>query len=167
MANRRSGKIVVMHLAARYPLAGVMWQLVHHLIGFRQLGLDVYYIEDNGGVWVYDPYTNDISADPVHNVKFLADALELYGFKDRWAFFFDYERQQRFGMELKRSLDLLSEADVVINLCGAMRPREEVLRNRCLAYLETDPGVAEPEFAATHKLHFTYGYNIGAPDCIL
>src|SRR5438128_2480931 len=70
-------------------------------------------------------------------------------------------------MELKRWLDLLSEADVVINLCGAMRPREEVLRNRCLAYLETDPGVAEPEFAATHKLHFTYGYNIGAPDCIL
>jgi hypothetical protein len=167
MAHRRSGKIVVMHLAGRYPFAGVMWQLLHHLVGFRQLGLDVYYIEDNGGVWIYDPYINDISADPARNVKLLANALERYGFKDRWVFFFDRERQQHFGMERKRSLDLLAGADAVINLCAAIQPREEALRNRCLVYLETDPGVSAPESAVGHKLHFTYGYNIGAADCIL
>lgn len=167
MAHRRSGKIVVMHLAVRYPLAGVMWQLLHHLIGFRQLGLDVYYVEDNGGTWVYDPSINDISADPTPNIKLLADALEHYGLKDRWAFFFDYERQQGAGMAAKRAVDLLSEADAIINLCGAIEPREEVLRNRCLIYVETDPGVATADFAAIHKLHFTYGFNIGSPDCIL
>ncbi len=170
MANRRTGKIVVMHLAARYPFAGVMWQLLHHLIGFRRLGFDVYYIEDNAGAWVYDPYVNDVTPDPARNVKLLADALESYGFKDRWAFFFDQQRQQHFGMDPGRSLDLLAEADAVINLCAAMRPSEEHLRNRCLVYLETDPGdnaVRGPVFMAAHKLHFTYGYNIGAPDCIL
>jgi len=170
MGSRRKGKIVVMHLAARYPFAGMMWQLLHHLIGFRQLGLDVYYIEDNGGIWVSDPVANDVTADPGSNLKMLANALERYGFKDRWAFFFDWERKQHFGMDPKRSLDLLAEADAVINLCAAIRPREEHLRNRCLVYLETDPGdkaVREPEFLAAHKLHFTYGCNIGAPDCVL
>jgi hypothetical protein len=159
-----------MHLAGRYPFAGMMWQLLHHLIGFRQLGLDVYYIEDNGGIWVLDPLANDATADPGPNLKMLANALERYGFKDRWAFFFDWERKQHFGMDPKRSLDLLAEADAVINLCAAIRPRDEHLRNRCLVYLETDPGdtaAREPEFVAAHKLHFTYGYNIGAPDCVL
>ncbi|HXR26022.1 MAG TPA: hypothetical protein VN742_11715, partial [Candidatus Binataceae bacterium] len=118
MGSRRKGKIVVMHLAARYPFAGVMWQLLHHLIGFRQLGLDVYYIEDNGGIWVLDPVANDVTADPGSNLKMLATVLERYGFKDRWAFFFDRERKQHFGMDPKRSLDLLAEADAVINLCG-------------------------------------------------
>jgi hypothetical protein len=170
MGGKRSGKLVVMHLAARYPLAGVTWQLLHHLIGFRQLGLDVYYIEDNGGEWVYDPYLNNVTADPSRNLKLLANALESYGFKDRWAFFFDHPRQQHYGMEPRRAVELLSDADAVINLCAAMLPRDEVLRSRCLIYLETDPAdnaVRGSEFMAAHKLHFTYGYNMGAPDCIL
>jgi hypothetical protein len=168
--GNRKGKVVVLHLAVRYPFAGVLWQLLHHLIGFRQLGLDVYYIEDNGGIWVHDPVANDVTADPAPNVKRLANVLERYGLKDRWTFFFDWERKQHFGMDPKRSLDLLAEADAVINLCAAIRPREEHLRNRCLVYLETDPGdkaAREPDFLAAHKLHFTYGYNIGAPDCVL
>jgi hypothetical protein len=168
--GRRTGKIVVMHLATRCPLAGIMWQLLHHLIGFRQLGIDVYYIEDNGGIWLYDPYINDVTADPSRNIKLLADALEAYGFKDRWAFFFDQPRQQHYGMEPRRALELLTDTDAVINLCAAMLPRDELLRNRCLIYLETDPGdnaVRRSAFMAAHKLHFTYGYNMGAPDCIL
>src|SRR6516162_4385453 len=88
MGRKRSGEIVVMHVAARYPLAGIIWQLLHHLMGFRQLGIDVYYIEDNGGEWLYDPYTNDKTADPTRNLRLLANALEAFGFKDRWAFFF-------------------------------------------------------------------------------
>ena len=170
MGRKHIGKLVVMHLAACYPLAGVMWQLLHHLIGFRQLGFDVYYIEDNGGVWVYDLYLNNRTDDPSRNVKLLADALETYGFEEHWAFFFDYSRRQHYGMEPRRALELLAEADAVINLCAAMMPRDEHLRNRCLIYLETDPSdsaVRESEFLGAHKLHFTYGYNIGMPDCIL
>jgi hypothetical protein len=170
MGGKRSGKLVVMHLAARYPLAGVMWQLLHHLIAFRQLGLDVYYIEDNGGVWVYDPCANTTTADPSRNVQLLADALDTYGFKERWAFFFDYPRRQHYGMESRQALELLSEADAVVNLCGAMRPREELVHTRCLIYLETDPGdnaVHGSDFMIAHKLHFTYGYNMNAPDCLL
>jgi len=170
MKSRRKGKIVVMHLAARLPLPGIIWQLLHHLIGFRELGFDVYYIEDNGGAWVFDPAANDTTANAGANLKMLANVLESYGFKDRWAFFFDSKRKQHFGMDPKRSLDLLAGADAAINLCAAISPRDELLRNQCLVYLETDPGdtaATDPEFLAAHKVHFTYGYNIGAPDCVL
>src|ERR1700674_4309216 len=76
-----------------------------------------------------------------------------------------------------RCMELLRDADMVVNLCGATEPREEHERSRCLVYLETDPGVLQLElarkipasvaFAKSHKLFFTYCYNIGAPDCLL
>jgi hypothetical protein len=74
-------------------------------------------------------------------------------------------------------MELIRDADAVVNLCGATEPRFEHDNSRCLVYLETDPGVVQLElarkiptavsFAKSHKLHFTYCYNIGAPDCLL
>jgi hypothetical protein len=74
-------------------------------------------------------------------------------------------------------MELFRDADAIVNLCGATEPRAEHEQSRCLVYLETDPGVLQLEvshkiptamsFAKSHKLHFTYCYNIGASDCIL
>ena len=175
MNHKRKGKIVVLHLAARYPFAGVIWQLMHHLIGFRQLGFDVYYIEDHRA-YVYDPTIESTNMDPSRNLKVLGGVLERYGFGDRWAFF-DSVKDEYAGMPRERCMALLRDADAVINLCGATEPREEHQRSRCLVYLETDPGVVQLElarkipnsvaFVKSHKLLFTYCYNIGAPDCLL
>jgi hypothetical protein len=173
--HKRKGKVVVLHLAARYPFAGVIWQLLHHLMGFRQLGLDVYYLEDHRA-YVYDPTIETSTADPSRNLKVLGGVLERYGFGDRWAFF-DAVKDEYAGMSRERCMELLRDADAVINLCGATEPREEHQRSRCLVYLETDPGVVQLElarkipnsvaFVKSHKLLFTYCYNIGAPDCRL
>ena len=36
------------------PFAGVTWQLLHYLEGFRRLGHRVFYLEDTGA-WPFDP----------------------------------------------------------------------------------------------------------------
>src|SRR5207253_5400630 len=84
---------------------------------------------------------------------------------------------QHIGMSGERCRELLRESDAVVNLCGATDPREEHAKSRCMVYLETDPGSfqvklangdeATRRYAAAHKVFFTYGYNIGAPDCAL
>ncbi|HTJ09149.1 MAG TPA: hypothetical protein VL393_05615 [Candidatus Binataceae bacterium] len=175
MTRKHKGKIVVLHLAARYPFAGVMWQLIHHLVGLRELGFDVYYLEDHGA-WVFDPIADTVSPNAGRNLKLLAAVMERYGFRDRWAFF-DVTSGEYQGMGRERSLQLLAEADAVINLCGATEPREEHRRTRCLVYLETDPGAAQVRYADgeplvtqiidAHRVHFTYAANIGEPDCLL
>jgi hypothetical protein len=173
--GKRKGKIVVLHLAARYPFAGVIWQLLHHLLGFRKLGFDVYYIEDHRA-YVYDPTIESGTPDPSRNLSVVGGVLERYGFRDKWAFL-DVVKNECVGMSHDRCIELFRDADAVINLCGATEPREEHERSRCLVYLETDPGVLQLElarkipaavaFARSHKLFFTYCYNIGAPDCLL
>ena len=47
-------QIVIMGILGRTPLAGVSWQVLQYLEGFRRLGYDCYYIEDTGD-WAYNP----------------------------------------------------------------------------------------------------------------
>lgn len=175
MAKLRKGTIVVLHLAFRYPLAGVVWQLLHHLVGFRRLGLDVYYLEDHAA-YVYDPAAQTPVPDAGPNLSRIGAVLERFGFAGRWAFL-DPVSGQYVGMERTMVLRLLREADAVINLCAATSPRAEHEANRCLVYLETDPGPFQARLEASnptariwtqaHKLFFSYGHNLGEPGCLL
>jgi len=171
---KRKGTVVVLHLAFRYPFAGVVWQLLHHLVGFRELGLDVYYIEDHRA-WVYDALAATPTKDPSGNLRTVGAVLDRWGFAGRWAFL-DGERDEYIGMGRTKCLELIGSADAVVNLCGATHPREEHMHSR-LIYLETDPGVFQTmldrgdpnskNLAAAHQLFFTYGYDIGEPHCVI
>ena len=170
---KRKGRVVVLHLAMRYPFAGVVWQLLHHLIGLRALGLEVYYIEDHGA-YPYDAIAQTSIPDPAGNIKLVGGVLDRFGFAGRWGFR-DPLTQDYHGMGKDKCLTLIRESDAVINLCGASKPREEHLASPMMVYLETDPGVfqvnlerGDPEaklIASAHKLFFTYAANIGQPDC--
>jgi len=173
--NKHRGKIVVLHLAIRYPFAGVVWQLLHHLVGFRRLGFEVYYLEDNWA-YVYDPLQRSPVPDAGPNLKLVGDTLQRFGFADRWGFL-DPATGDYLGMSATRCRELLKDADAVINLCIATKPREEHRSCRRLVYLETDPGPFQVslargdadalETARYHHHFFTYAYNLGAPDCVL
>lgn len=170
---KRKGRIVVLHLAIRYPFAGVVWQLLHHLIGLRALGFEVYYIEDHGA-YVYDAIAQTPTPDSTRNIELVAGILDRFGFAGRWGFR-DPATHDYIGMAKDKCLKLIRESDAVINLCGATEPREEHLASPMMIYLETDPGPFQVQIerrdpiamlsAAAHKLFFTYAYNIGQPDC--
>ena len=81
--------ILVLHLAGQYPLAGVVWQALHYLVGLRELGHDVYYVEDSGAP-PYDPRVKSLVADSTYNVTCLRQALERFGFADRWVYWDTY-----------------------------------------------------------------------------
>jgi hypothetical protein len=164
-----------LHLAIRYPFAGVVWQLLHHLVGFRRLGFEVYYLEDNWA-YVYDPLKVSPVPDAGPNLKLVSNALRRFGFGDCWGFL-DPASGDYLGIGKARCRELLKDADAVINLCIATRPREEHRSCRRLVYLETDPGPFQVslargdagalETARSHHDFFTYAYNLGAPDCLL
>jgi hypothetical protein len=160
-------------LAGQYPLAGLAWQAAHYLVGLSRLGYDVYYIEDSGAP-PYDPRISSIVEDTSYNVSFLKSAMERFGFRDRWAFW-DVARNTCYGLPRERVLRLYEEADAILNLCGATRLREEHLRCPMRVLVETDPvyeqiKLAERDpltrsFLESHTHHFTYGENLGNPDC--
>ena len=164
--------LVVLGMMGRMPVAGVTWQVLHYLEGFRRLGVTTYYVEDTGE-WPYDPDRNTISDDPSYAVRSIGTLLERYGFGARWAYRAADGRV--FGLSAGELRRLLERADVLVNLTGATVLREEHLRVPIRVYLETDPVLPQIELAkgnsfhlemlGAHTHHFTYGENIGQPDC--
>jgi hypothetical protein len=174
-AERRSrGRIIVFGILFWYPLAGVTYQFLHYLIALRRLGYDPYYVEDSGR-WIYDPALNDLSPDASRNIAAVAPVLEAHGFGDRWAFRGHYPGGRCYGMTDAQILSLYREADAFLNVTGAQEIREEHLQCPRRIYVESDPFASQVKVAAgdqatiaalaAHDTHFTFGENVGQPDC--
>src|SRR5207244_4394540 len=78
-------RIVVFGLFGHLPWAGIAWQVLHYLEGFRRLGCEVYYVEDMGG-WPYDPQRDTVSEDCSYTLNYMARLMASYDFSDRWAY---------------------------------------------------------------------------------
>ncbi|HEX7213334.1 MAG TPA: hypothetical protein VF578_03915 [Methylomirabilota bacterium] len=164
--------LVVLGMMGRMPVAGVTWQALHYLEGFRRLGFDVHYVEDTGE-WSYDPDRNTISDDPSYAVGSIGAVMARHGLADRWAYRAADGRV--FGLSAAGLERLLERAAALVNLTGATVLRDEHRRVPVRIYLETDPVLPQIEVAmgnafhvdmlSAHTHHFTYGENIGQPDC--
>jgi hypothetical protein len=177
----RDLRLVIMGILGRTPLAGVSWQVLHYLEGFRRLGYDVYYIEDTGG-WAYNPQQTKeeneseyaYAVNCQYAVSYVAKVMSAYGLQDRWAYRSRVDGQV-FGLSETQVSSLFEKADALVNLTGSTCLLEEHTRIPVRIYLETDPVMRQIEVVrgdrkaidllAAHTHHFTYGENLRAPDC--
>ena len=77
--------VIVLGLLGQFPMAGIAWQLVHHLVGLQQLGFAVYYVEDTGTA-PYDPRVKSVVYDCTYSLRYIAEALRRVGMQDAWAY---------------------------------------------------------------------------------
>jgi hypothetical protein len=169
------GKIVVLHFVGQMPLAGIAWQALHYLLGLEKLGYEAWYVED-GGANPYDPRINSVSMECEYNVAYLQRAMERHWLGGRWAYW-DAINDVYHGMPRERVRALYAEADGLINLCGATKLREEHLACPVRIIVDTDPVYEQIKYANAdaaarayvdaHTHFFTYGANLGTPECPL
>jgi hypothetical protein len=167
-------RLVLLGIMGRTPVAGVAWQVLHYLEGFRRLGWEVWYVEDTGA-WAYDPEQNTITAASGHTVRYIGTTMERIGLGDRWCYVSAHG--EPLGPAGQRLDELLAGADVLVNLTGGTVLRERHLRVPVRIYLETDPVLPQIEVAqgrrftsellAAHTHHFSYGENLGSHDCLV
>ena len=169
-------KIVLLGMMSRMPVAGVVWQTVHYLIGFQRLGFDAYYVEAHGcnPRCFYDTGQED---GHLAAAEFIARIMENFGLGERWCYQPLYGDSRVFGLSKSQLDHLYASAELVINLHGGTEPTPEHTVGGPLIYLETDPvqlqielhdGLEKTiEFLAPHHAFFTFGENLGASDCLL
>jgi hypothetical protein len=167
------GRIILLHFVGQMPLAGIAWQAMHYLAGLRQLGYDVWYVED-GGANPYDPRVASVMMECDYNVGFLRQAMESHGFAGKWAYW-DAINDQWHGLRREQVGRLYREADALINLCGATRLREEHMTCPVRIMIDSDPVYEQIKYARAdpaarayldaHSHFFSYGENLGAEDC--
>ena len=158
-------------IMARYPFGGVAWCSLMYLLGLRQLGHRVFYIEDTGEC-VYDPVQNTRATDPTYGTTYIRDALAPFGLDRDWAFVnYDGSYHGRTKAEVER---FCAEADVFLDLSGgSWFWRDEYARIPHKAFIDSDPtftqlaiAKAEPWYVDFFKRFdrlYTFGANIGTP----
>jgi GT2 family glycosyltransferase len=167
-------KIVVLGMMSKIPVAGVVWQTVHYLVGFQRLGFDPYYVEAHArtpGMLMRN--AGDDSAALA--AAFIRDTLERFGLGGRWAYQALHDDGRLYGMNDAELRRLYASAELIINLHGGTQPRPEHYSTGRLVYLETDPVQLQIElheerqytldFLEPHVAFFTFGENYGQPGC--
>jgi GT2 family glycosyltransferase len=169
-------KIVLLGMMANMPVAGVVWQTVHYLIGFRRLGFDPWYVEAHART--PSKLMSNKNDDPsAKAAEFIAGVMRRFDLGDRWAFHALHDSGRCYGLTDGELMRLYTSAELIINLHGGTVPRPEHYATGRLVFLETDPVRLQielhdnvPEAVAylePHCAFFTFGENYGRPDCLL
>jgi GT2 family glycosyltransferase len=173
-AQNSRPKIVLLGMMTKMPVAGVVWQNLHYMLGFERLGYEAYYVETHARTpsMLMSSEDDDSSALAA---EFIAAIMRRFGLADRWAFRALHDDGKCFGMSEFQLERLYGSAELLINLHGGTQPLPELSATGRLVYLETDPvqlqlelrhGVQETvDFLEPHCAFFTFAENWGKPDC--
>jgi GT2 family glycosyltransferase len=169
-------QIVVLGMMTKIPVAGVVWQTLHYLIGFERMGYETYYVEAHARTpsMLMERPDDDGSA---RAAALISRVLEPFGFGKRWAYHALHADGRCYGLGDAELSALYRSASLIINLHGGTEPRAEHTATDRLVYLETDPVEVQVQLASgrretidylrPHCAYFTFGENYGRPGCLL
>ena len=164
-------RIVVMGFMGGCPIAGVIWQHIHYIVGLQRLGHDVYYIEDSAR-YPYNPVTYEENENYTYAAEVLGKLATQFGFEGRWSYCARFLADEpTAGLSLAKVRELYRTADAILNVCGAQEFNADLLVSQNILYVESDPGVEQikvdkgdektREYLGRHRALFTFGENVG------
>ena len=166
--------IVFAGALGRFPIGGHAWTELQYLLGLRELGHDVYFLEECGeGSWVYNWETQETTTELDYPTAYVRECLEPVGLGDRWI----YRAGDRcVGMHLDEFREVCARAELLLIRGCAIplwRPEYDLPRQRI--FIDSDPGFTQFSLAngdrdlaatiARCERLFTIGQRIGTSGC--
>jgi hypothetical protein len=174
-------RIVVTGLIGSYPLGGVAWDYLQFVKGFVALGCEVTYLEDTGQ-WAYSPRLQTFTEDASDNVRYLRGVLaKVPGMEASFAF--RDASGTVHGLDEGELARRCRQADLFLNVSGAVWLRDAYRGARVMAYYDSDPLYTQAgvlaveqgrgddhqrrtvEWFRGHDVFFTMAENIHDPSC--
>jgi hypothetical protein len=123
-------KIVLLGMMTKMPVAGVVWQTAHYLVGLERLGYEVYYVEAHARTpsMLMQREEDDGSALAA---AFIEGVMRRFGLAGRWAYHALHDDGRCFGMSMGQLKQLYRSASLLINLHGGTMPLPEHYETRC------------------------------------
>jgi hypothetical protein len=162
-------RIVVCGYMIRHPLAGNLLAYFHYILGLHLLGHEVIYLEESG--WnqsCYNPIDRNYSDDPRVGLDAVQALINTYGVKATVCYV-NRDTKTVYGANWQQVEQMLKTADLLLNIGGVCWLPEFLLCDRRIL-IDMDPFFTQiGQFAAEgrndYHAYFSYGVNIGQPDC--
>lgn len=158
-------------------IPGSIWHRLHYLLGLRDLGHDVYLIEETYPDACVDPAGAPVPFGRSENVRIFTSIMRRFGFEDRACLLYDGGRETH-GLSFEDIAGIVEDADLLINMSGHLSQEALLEGPACRMYLDSDPVYTQlwhAEYGVDlnfehHDVFATRGLNIGTgrspiPDC--
>jgi hypothetical protein len=157
-------------IASNYLKGGIAWERLSWALGLRDLGLDVFVLDQLDRGRCVSPPGVEPGYENCLNRRYFEDVVAQFGLADSSALVTD-SGEVLCGPPSSELLELVSEAEALVNVAGNVRVEELKRRARLRVYVDVDPGFTQLWLAsgapapriAGHDLHFTIGENVGTP----
>jgi hypothetical protein len=170
-------RIIVLGYIVRGPMGGMAWHHLQYVMGLRDLGHEVYFVEDSDDTLFccYDPTRSVTDRDPTYGLQFATYVFKKIGLSERWAYY-DAHTEHWFGPLGNRILSFCKSADFLLNLSCANPVRPWLIEIPVRALIDTDPvftqirNLSNPDrraLSSSHTVFFSFGENIGLSHCII
>ena len=159
--------VIVGAYMVRYPLGAMMSWVYQYLTGIKQLGHEVYFVEQ----FVYpdscfNPAENTMTNDCSYGTTMVNNLLKQADLEHNWCFV-DYYGNYH-GMSKQKVLSVFEKADLYIDMGTGNGWEEERPDSNMTVLIDGEPGfthIRRSENIPYPEYHhyYTVGYNIGKP----
>lgn len=161
-------------LANKCGNGGEAWVRLSWVLGLKQLGFEVFFLEQLHPDTCLDAAGNPSEFHRSTNLDYFKRVTQEFGLSRSSALIYD-EGKESYGLEPRQILDLASDAELLVNISGHLSWPALLDRVRRKAYIDIDPGFTQFWHAAglgklglsLHDFYYTIGENIGHPDCTI
>ncbi|HEX9189998.1 MAG TPA: hypothetical protein VGB87_23175 [Vicinamibacteria bacterium] len=166
---------VVVGGIGKLPYAGVSLYYLHYLVGLRELGYRVHYVERQEGPFqAYDPDADAMTDRPDFALRYLSAIAGRFGFAESWSF---VDRAGAcHGAAWKDLRDVLDRADFVLTVADPTW-FDDLGRCRRRVFVDGDPMFTQVALAKRsgsraeapphYDTLFTYASRIGREGCLV
>lgn len=142
-------RIIVAGIIGRYPWGGVTWCSLMYLLGLRDLGHEVWYLEDTCEC-NYDPDANSMATDPAYALRYIDESLAPFELSGRWCYV-DYLGNHH-GIAAEEWKKVCASADLLVVLSGGVwNWREEYRRIPGRVFIDSDPAFTQLAIAGAYR----------------
>jgi len=164
-------KIIVGGVVSLPPFsAGIAWDWIQYSVGLRELGHDVYFVEEVMPEWCFDNDGQSCDFLKSANRELFRAIMERFGFWEKACQVFNHG-EATCGLPFSSFIAETKDAELLINMSGHVTT-EAILGNvNRRVYVDQDPVYTQlwhSEYGkdlnfGKHDVFFTVGLNIGTP----
>lgn len=162
-------RIIVGSYMIRYPLGGMISWVLQYLLGFHQLGHEVYFVEKSGYPnSCYNPVLKFMSNDCLYGIRIVSSLLARFGLQERWCYV-DAENHY-YGLSQVKIEEIFATADLFLEMGTQEAWLTESDNAQLRVLVDGDPGFTQihmihrlelGEKLPIYDFYYTTGRNIG------
>jgi hypothetical protein len=167
-------RIMISGAIGAHPLfgAGNSWAFLQYVLGFRELGFDVYYVEQLNPDQPIDDEWQPTDFYSSANVRYFREVMDRFDITGSAALL-QSEGSGHFGLSHAEVEKIAPDIDLLINISGHLHIKPILASARRRMYIDLDPGytqIWQEQYGVDmnlrdHDVYVTVGLNLGEPDC--